>query len=104
LSEWITPEFIKIKMKRTKRLSPYSQNNIWDREELLTIINYEPSKRNKAALSLFWDLDARNHEVTLLRIKNIRLREKYGEGEIPFESKTGTGPILLTVSFPYVRD
>jgi integrase/recombinase XerD len=40
----------------------------------------------------------------LLRIKNIRLREKYGEGEIPHQAKTGTGPILLTISFPYVRD
>jgi len=103
-SEWVTPDYLKIKMKRTNRLSPYSQSDIWDREELLTIINYEPSKRNKAALALFWDLDARNHEVTLLKIKNIRLREKYGEGEVPHEAKTGTGPILLTLSFPYVRD
>jgi integrase/recombinase XerD len=55
-------------------------------------------------LSLFWDLDARNHEVTLLKIKHIHLREKYGEGEIPHEAKTGAGPILLTCSFPYVRD
>ena len=60
--------------------------------------------RNKAAFTLFWDLDARNHEVTMLKIKHIRLREKYGEGEVPHESKTGSGPILLTCSFPYVRD
>ena len=39
-----------------------------------------------------------------MKIKNIRLKEKYGEGEIPYEAKTGTGPILLTTSFPYVRD
>ena len=70
----------------------------------LSIVKYEPFKRNKAALALFWDLDARNHEVTLLKIKHIRLRERYGEGEIPHEAKTGTGPILLTCSFPYVRD
>jgi hypothetical protein len=25
-----------------------------------------------------WDLDARPHEITLLKIKHIRLREKYG--------------------------
>jgi integrase/recombinase XerD len=60
--------------------------------------------RNNAALTLFWDLDARNHEVTLLKIKHIRLKESYGEGEIPHEAKTGTGPILLTCTFPYVRD
>ena len=104
MQDWITPDFIQIKLKKTKRLSPYSQNEIWDKDELLTIIKYEPSKRNKAALALFWDLDARNHEITLLKIKNIRLREKYGEGEVPHEAKTGSGPILLTLSFPYVRD
>jgi len=51
-----------------------------------------------------WDLDARPHEITLLRIKHIRLKERYGEGEIPYEAKTGSGPILLTNSFSYVRD
>ncbi len=103
-SDWITPAFAMIKEKKSKRLSPYSENEIWDRDELLTIIKYEPFKRNKAAISLCWDLNARNHEITLLKIKHLRLREKYGEGEIPYQSKTGTGPALLTMSFPYVRD
>jgi integrase/recombinase XerD len=103
-SDWQTPEFIKIKKKNTKRLSPYLETELWERDELLSIIKYEPYKRNKAALALLWDLDARPHEVTLLKIKHIRLRERYGEGEIPHEAKTGTGPVLLTCSFPYVRD
>jgi hypothetical protein len=103
-SDWETPPFARIKKKKTKRLSPYLETELWERDELLFIIKYEPFKRNKAALALFWDLDARNHEVTLLKIKHIRLREKYGEGEIPHQAKTGSGPILLTCSFPYVRD
>ena len=102
--DWETPAFIQIKKKKTKRSSPYLETELWDRDELLCVLKYEPSKRNKAALALFWDLNARNHEVTLLKIKHIRLKEKYGEGEIPHEAKTGTGPILLTCSFPYVRD
>ncbi len=64
----------------------------------------EPYKRNKAILALLWDLDARPHEITLLKIKHITIRERYGEGEIPHEAKTGGGPILLTCSFPFVRD
>ena len=99
-----THSFAIIKKRKTKRLSPYLETELWDRDELLSIIKYEPYKRNKAALALLWDLDARPHEVTLLKIKHIRLRERYGEGEIPHEAKTGTGPILLTCSFPYVRD
>ena len=101
---WITPDFLKIPKKKTKRLSPYSETEIWEKDELQFIIKYENSKRNKAILALLWDLNARNHEITLLRIKNIRIKEKYGEGEVPYEAKTGSGPILLTFSFPYVRD
>ena len=58
-----------------------------ERDELISVIKYERSRRNKAIISLLWDLDARPHEITLLKIKHIRLREKYGEGEIPFAAK-----------------
>jgi hypothetical protein len=34
----------------------------------------------------------------------VRLREKYCEGEVPYEAKTGSGPTLQTCSFPYIRD
>ena len=47
--------------------------------------------------SLLWNPDARPHEIKLLKIKHIRLMEKYCEGEIPQEAKTGTGPILDNV-------
>jgi integrase/recombinase XerD len=104
INNWITPDFVNINKKKTKRLSPYNESEIWDRDELLSIIKYEPYKRNKAILTLLWDFNARPHEITLMRIKNLRLREKYGEGEVPYEAKTGSGPILLTFSFPYVRD
>ncbi|HET9807119.1 MAG TPA: hypothetical protein VFP49_09440 [Nitrososphaeraceae archaeon] len=101
---WQTPEFVRIKNKRSKRVSPYLESEIWEKDELLSIIKYEPYKRNKAALTLFWDLNGRNHEITILKLKHIRFREKYAEGEVPHEAKTGSGPILLTTSFPYVRD
>ena len=104
VSHWITPNFVNINKKKTKRLSPYNESEIWDREELLSIVKYETYKRNKAILTLLWDFNARPHEITLMRIKNLRLREKYGEGEVPYEAKTGSGPILLTFSLPYVRD
>ena len=53
---------------------------------------------------MFWDLNGRNHELTILKLKHIRLKEKYAEGEVTHGAKTGSGPILLTMSFPYVRD
>ena len=78
ISDWTTPEFASIKKKKSKRISPYLENELWERDDLLTIIKYEPYKRNKAVLSLLWDLDARPHEISLLQIKHIRLKEKYG--------------------------
>lgn len=103
-ADWVTPDFLKIKNKPTKRVSPYLESELWDRTDLALIIKYEQFKRNKAAIALMWDLDARPHEITMLKIKHIRLKEKYGEGEIPYQIKTGGGPTLLTFSFPYVRD
>jgi integrase/recombinase XerD len=40
------------------------ETELWDRDEILSIVKYEPYKRNKAALTLLWDLDARNHYAT----------------------------------------
>ena len=57
---WETPKFLKaLKPKKTKRLSPYAESEICDKEEFLSIIKYETYKRNKAALTLMWDLNAR---------------------------------------------
>jgi integrase/recombinase XerD len=103
-SNWTTPIFVEIKKIKTRRLSPYLESELWEKDEIISIIKYEPYLRNKAILMLMWDLNARPHEITLLKIKHIRLKERYGEGEVPHEAKTGSGPILLTSSFPYVRD
>ena len=37
-TDWETPSFIRIKKKRTKRLSPYLETELWERDELLSII------------------------------------------------------------------
>ena len=67
-SDWVTPSFLKIKEKKSKRISPYLESEIWDKDDFQTIIKYEPLKRNKAALSLLWDLDARPHEISGLNL------------------------------------
>jgi site-specific recombinase XerD len=80
--DWETPLFLKIKNKKPLRDSPYGINDIWQLDELLTIVEYEPELRNKAIITLLWDLYARNHEITALRIKDIILNGQYGEGTI----------------------
>ena len=72
-SDWTTPGFVRIKEKRTTRISSYLEYELWERDEILTAIKYERFMPNKAALSLLWDLNARNHEIALLKIKHIKL-------------------------------
>ena len=67
---WGTPSFVKIKTKK-----PYDFDVIWHLDDILTIVTYEPELRNQAIITLLSDLDARNHEITALRIKNIVLDE-----------------------------
>ena len=45
-----------------------------------------------------------NYEVALLEIKHVRLKERYGDREIPRQAKTGSGPIPTTYAFPYMKD
>jgi len=66
ISNWSTPDFVNISKKKTKRLSPYNESEIWDKDELLSIVKYEPYKRNKAILTLLWDFNARPHILYLL--------------------------------------
>ena len=63
MEEWNTPPFLKINEKKTKRISPYLQTELWKKDDILFITRYEPYKRNKAILTLMWDLDARSHEI-----------------------------------------
>jgi integrase/recombinase XerD len=104
--EWVNPNVIKnIKTRSTKnKKKTYSKGNIWILNELQSIIKYEPHLRNKALILLSYDSNSRPHELTKLRIENIRFMDKYAEGEIPFDTKTGRRDILLRGSFPYCRD
>jgi len=51
-TDWITPDFVKIKQKPSKRVSPYLESEIRERDELLAIVKYDPHIRNKALLTL----------------------------------------------------
>jgi integrase/recombinase XerD len=51
---WETPDFLKIGNKKTERISPYVESDIWEKDKLLSILKYESYKRNKAAITLMW--------------------------------------------------
>ena len=87
---WVTPEiFSSIKRKKNKRISSYSPNDVWSIDELLTVVKYCSNLRDKAILTIAWDMAARNHEMIKLRLKDIVLKEKYAEATTSWQTKTG---------------
>lgn len=102
---WITPEiFSSIKRKKNKRISSYTPNDVWNIDELLTVVKYCSNLRDKAILTISWDMAARNHEMVKLRLKDIVFKEKYAEATTSWDTKTGMRTCPLIISFPYVRE
>ena len=103
--EWEMPAIVStIKRKKSKRLSPYSPNDVWLEHEILCVLKYCVSLRDKLVITLMWDLAGRNHEIVKLRIKHIIFKEKYAIVSIPWDSKTGERSNPAILSFPYLRD
>ena len=102
---WDTPEIIRtIKQKKNKRKAIYSPNDVWTEEELLLAVKYSNDIRTKLILTLSWDLAARNHEITKLRIRDIVMKEKYAEISTSWDTKTGTRTNPSILSFPYLKE
>jgi hypothetical protein len=38
--DWISPSFVSIKKKTTKRISPYLETKLWQKEDILRNIEY----------------------------------------------------------------
>jgi len=103
--KWITPEiFASIKRKKNKRISSYSPTDVWNIDELLTVVKYCTNLRDKVILTVSWDMAARNHEMVKLRLRDIVLKEKYAEATTSWDTKTGSRTAPLIISFPYLRE
>jgi integrase/recombinase XerD len=100
---WQTPPFAQIRRKKIIH-ETYETEEIWeDQADVLLVAKYADLP-DKVALTFTWDSNGRPDEVAKTEWHHIMLREAYGEGEIPADTKTGTRPVLLTLSFPYIRD
>ena len=86
----MTPEFINVPKNKTKRLVLIRKVKFGKRwiafyYKIWRII------REKSHIGIALGPQCQNHELTLLRIKYIRIKEKYGEGEVPYGAKSGSG-------------
>jgi len=89
-----------------KEKSVYKPADLWTNEEDLLFLRYCPSKRMKCYHAVARDLGCRPHEILKLKIKDIVFKSigtrQYAETVV--NGKTGTRPLPLIDSLPYVKD
>jgi integrase/recombinase XerD len=93
------------KLKR-KEQSIYKPTDLWSQEDDLLFLKYCPNKRDRCYHTISRDLSCRPHEILNLRIKDIAFKTtgNYQYAEVLVNGKTGSRPIPLISSIPYVKD
>jgi integrase/recombinase XerD len=93
------------KLKR-KEASIYKPSDLWTQQDDLLFLKYCPTKREKCYHAISRDTSCRPHEITKLKIKDIVFKttgkSQYAEALV--NGKTGTRPIPIIDSIPYLKD
>src|SRR2546425_6147369 len=93
-------------LKRKER-SIYKPTDLWVEEDDSLFLKYCPSKRIKCYHAVSRDSSARPHEILKLKIKDIVFKftpDKKQYAEILLNGKTGSRPLPLFNSIPYIKD
>jgi integrase/recombinase XerD len=91
---------------KRKEKSIYKPSDLWTPEDDLLFLEYCPTKREKCYHAISRDLSCRPSEILRLKIKDIAFKtigtSQYAE--VVVNGKTGTRPIPLINSIPYLKD
>jgi integrase/recombinase XerD len=91
---------------KRKETSIYKPSDLWTQQDDLLFLKYCPSKRDKCYHAISRDLSCRPHELLKLKIKDIAFKtigtSQYVD--VVVNGKTGTRPIPLINSIPYLKD
>jgi integrase/recombinase XerD len=108
LGKRLTPEIVRnIQSFKRKERSIYKPTDLWTQEDDVLFLKYCPNKRDICYHAISRDLSCRPHEILNLRIKDINFKtttDNYQYAEVLVNGKTGSRPIPLISSIPYVKD
>jgi integrase len=93
------------RLKR-KEKSIYRPSDLWTQQDDLLFLKYCPSKRDKCYHAISRDLSCRPHEILKLKIRDVVFKSAggYQYAETLVNGKTGSRPIPLIDSIPYLKD
>jgi integrase/recombinase XerD len=94
---------------RRKEKSIYKPTDLWTQQDDLLFLKYCPSSRDRLYHSLSRDTSCRPDEILKLKIRDITFKiagngNHYQYAEALVNGKTGSRPILLIDSIPYLKD
>jgi integrase/recombinase XerD len=91
---------------RRKEVSVYRPSDLWTAQDDLLFLKYCASKRDGCYHAISRDLSARPHEILKLKIKDIAFKTtgNYQYAEVVVSGKTGSRPIPLISSIPYLKN
>lgn len=101
------PEILlNIKRLKRKETSIYKPTDMWTQDDDILFLKYCPSKRDRCYHAISRDSSCRPHELLKLKIKDVvfKMARDRQYAEILVNGKTGTRPIPLINSIPYVKD
>ena len=100
------PVIDNIPQLRRKERSIYKPSDLWTQKDDLLFLKYCPSKRDKCYHVVSRDLSCRPHEILKLKIRDISFKSIGSSqyAEVVVNGKTGTRPIPLINSIPYLKD
>jgi integrase len=96
-----------IQQLKRREKSIYKPTDMWTSENDILFLKYCPSKRMKCFHMMARDISCRPHELLKLRIKDVNFKitpDKYQYAELLVNGKTGSRPLVLIDSIPYLKD
>jgi integrase len=91
---------------KRKEKSCYKPTDLWTQEDDLLFLKWVTDKRDRCYHTMSRDLSARPHEILNLKIKDVVFKTtgKVQYAEVLVNGKTGTRPIPLIQSIPYIKE
>jgi integrase len=92
---------------KRKEKSIYKPTDMWTVEDDSLFLKYCPNPRDRCYHAISRDSAARPHELLKLRIKDVVFKltpDRKQYAEILVNGKTGTRPVPLIDSIPYIKD
>jgi integrase len=95
-----------IKGLKRKEISCYKPTDLWSQEDDLLFLKWVTNKRDRCYHTMARDLSARPHEILNLKIRDIVFKAVSNKqyAEVLVNGKTGSRPIPLIQSIPYIKE